>query len=173
MLSFRKLFQSLVIMGFIVLPALQLGAEDAIRPSVPAVSFVVEAFNSGNTSGIENYVAEDVVFRSLGSPGENAEGVAGFANWISTLCTAMPDIEMQVYNEVVGTDMVAIRWTAEGMHQGDVPGMPASGNKIYLRGMSLAHLTDGKIDAWWHVYDNLTFMVQTGILPSPWSGLDH
>jgi steroid delta-isomerase-like uncharacterized protein len=57
-------------------------------------------------------------------------------------------------------DKVVIRWTANGTHQGELMGIPASGNQTTWSGMTIYRFADGKIVESWWAYDALGMMQQ-------------
>ena len=46
-------------------------------------------------------------------------------------------------------------------------GMPASGNKIEIMGISLFRIADGKVAEEWEGFDTLKMMQQIGAIPVP------
>lgn len=64
-------------------------------------------------------------------------------------------------------DLVAVRWTGEGEHVGELNGMPATGRKVEdISAISIHRLRDGKIAETWEVWDTLGFLQQLGAIPA-------
>ncbi len=63
--------------------------------------------------------------------------------------------------------MVTKRWTAKGTHKGEFMGVPASGNRIDVNGISINRIQDGKLAETWGVMDTFTLMSQIGAVPAP------
>ena len=65
---------------------------------------------------------------------------------------AFPDLRVQVEETTGEGEVVVVRWTAQTTHQGDLPGMPASGRRIAFRGLTWIRYRDGKMlegfDCW-------------------------
>jgi predicted ester cyclase len=53
-------------------------------------------------------------------------------------------------------DEVAIAWTWDATHQGDVPGFPATGKHLAMSGLTVYPVKDGRITGHWQVADRLT-----------------
>ena len=52
-----------------------------------------------------------------------------------------------------------------GTHTGEFAGIPATGNKIILKGVSVARIVDEKISEELDYMDDLGFMQQLGVIP--------
>ena len=63
-------------------------------------------------------------------------------------------------------DRVAVRWTGTGTHNGEINGIPATGNAIEVEALSVHRMQDGKIAETWTVWDTLGFMQQIGAVPA-------
>lgn len=60
-------------------------------------------------------------------------------------------------------DKVAGRITAYGKHEGDLFGIPATGKEIWVTGMAIWRIADGKIVEHWHETDQLGLLQQLGV----------
>ena len=58
---------------------------------------------------------------------------------------AFPDVRIDVIDLVAEGDVVASRWVMTGTHKSEYMGVPASGNRVKVSGMSFDRLVDGKI----------------------------
>ena len=76
-----------------------------------------EAFNQGNLDVLDELVAQDVVDHDP-TPGQ-ASGREGIKQFVSTLRTAFPDLQLAVENMVAEGDYVAFNYTINGTHQGE------------------------------------------------------
>jgi len=78
--------------------------------------------------------------------------VAEFFAARSILLDAFPDLQVSVEGILAEGDQVAVRWSAEGTHRGQLLGISATGQPVTLRGMTWLRLSDGRIvegwDAW-------------------------
>ena len=63
---------------------------------------------------------------------------------------AFPDLRMSVQQIVAEGDKVAVLWTFQGTHTGSgYEGLPATGTKVDLRGMTIWRIVDGRIVEEW------------------------
>jgi len=67
-------------------------------------------------------------------------------------------------------DKVATRWTMTGTHQGELMGIPPTGVRITVTGISMSRFADGKLAEGWNSYDILGMMQQLGVIPLPGEG---
>ena len=79
---------------------------------------------------------------------------------------AFPDIVIEPRKFIAEGDLVAIYWTARGTNTGTGNGLPATGKKMELGGITIWRIVDGKIKEEWSAFDQLPMMQQLGLLPS-------
>ena len=58
---------------------------------------------------------------------------------------AIPDIKIAITNRVAHGSQVSAEWVATGTHNGDLPGMPATGRPFTLRGVTVTIREQDKI----------------------------
>lgn len=80
---------------------------------------------------------------------------------------AMPDMKVRVNQILAERDLVAVYWTATGTNTQPGMGIPATGKKISVNGMTIFRFKAGKICEEWSVWDMLSVMRQAGIMSSP------
>jgi predicted ester cyclase len=64
-------------------------------------------------------------------------------------------------------DKVAVRYTIEGTHEGDLFGVPPTGQRVSIESFTVERVSDGKIREHWRVTDTLDMMQQLGTIPTP------
>jgi len=80
---------------------------------------------------------------------------------------AMPDYNVSIDDLIAEGDRVAARFTMRGTHTGaDFLGLPASGRKINVTGISIFRIADGKIAEHWANEDALGLLQQLGAMPA-------
>ena len=79
---------------------------------------------------------------------------------------ALPDLLMTVEDLIAEGDKVVTRWTARGTHQGELMGIPPSGNRVEVTGISVDRIEGGKFVEGWANYDALGMMQQIGAVPT-------
>jgi len=66
---------------------------------------------------------------------------------------------------VAENDLVTVVWTGTGTNTGQGNGLPATGKKVELRGITVWSIVDGKIHEEWSAFDQLRMMQQLGLIP--------
>jgi steroid delta-isomerase-like uncharacterized protein len=120
-----------------------------------------DAFSTGDTSAVEELIAADAVAHDPAQP-EEARGPEGFKQTIELYRTAFPDLTFTIDEIFCDGDLVCTRWSTTGTHDGDLMGIPATGNHITSSGISIDRVVDGKVVENWVQWDNLGLMQQVG-----------
>ncbi len=79
---------------------------------------------------------------------------------------AYPDTHFAVEDQVAEGDKVATRWTAVGTQQGELMGIPATGKKVTVTGMTINRIVNGMIMESWNNFDALGQLQQLGVVPA-------
>jgi steroid delta-isomerase-like uncharacterized protein len=79
--------------------------------------------------------------------------------------TAMPDMQIAVNHMVAEGDLVAVHWTAWGTNTQPGMGLPATGKRIKVSGMTIFRFKAGKISEEWSAWDMLSVLQQAGLFP--------
>jgi len=80
---------------------------------------------------------------------------------------AFPDINVTIEDLIVEGDKVVVRFIGRGTHQGDLGGIPATGNKTEAGAIEIFRIEDGKIVEAWEISDRLGLMMQLGMELKP------
>ena len=82
--------------------------------------------------------------------------------------TAMPDMQIAVNHMLAEGDMVAVHWTAWGTNTQPGMGLPATGKKIRISGITIFRFKAGKISEEWSAWNMLSVLKQAGLFsPKP------
>ena len=100
-----------------------------------------------------NYVSHDPTRPDLESP-------EAIEQMIAPIFEAFPDIMWTVNDRFVSDDRIAVRWSATGTHKKDFMGIPATGKKIVITGLSVHRFEGTKIVETWDYADYLGLMQQ-------------
>jgi steroid delta-isomerase-like uncharacterized protein len=79
---------------------------------------------------------------------------------------AFPDVAIVPEKLIAEDDLVTIYWIASGTNTGTGNGLPATGKKAELPGITIWRIVDGKIKEEWSAFDQLSMMQQLGLLPA-------
>jgi len=79
---------------------------------------------------------------------------------------AFPDVVIVPEKLIAEGDLVTIYWIARGTNTGTGNGLPATGKKAELAGITIWRIVDNKIKEEWSAFDQLSMMQQLGLLPA-------
>jgi steroid delta-isomerase-like uncharacterized protein len=99
-------------------------------------------------------------------PGQ-APGLAGAKHKWTSYLTAVPDLRATVEDMVAEGDKLAVRWTVQGTHRGELLGIPATDKPVRFSGISIYRLAVGKIAEQWEQWDRLPLLRQFGVVAAP------
>lgn len=129
-----------------------------------AMQKVYDAFASGNTDSLGNYVAENCVEHTP-MEGTNPQGLQGLKDMIAMQRSAFPDMKCTVISMVAEGDMVATHFNMKGTNTGAMGKMPASGKAIDINGVDLVKFENGKAVEHWGYMEEGKMMKQMGMIP--------
>ena len=125
--------------------------------------FIDEAFVKGNPDALDDLVSEDFTPRTWPSVDP---GVEGLKRTVTRMASGLSDVRFDVEDMIAEGDRVAVRLTANAVHEGDFMGVPAAGKGYTISEIHIFRLADGKIAEHWHVADMLGMMRQLGAIPA-------
>jgi len=121
-----------------------------------------ELLSRGRFELAEQLYAKDFVNHGIHRNASLEEDQAALKGWHQ----AFPDISIVPEKLIAEGDLVAIYWIARGTNTGTGNGLPATGKKGELAGITIWRIVDGKIKEEWSAFDQLSMMQQLGLLPT-------
>jgi len=122
-------------------------------------------WNRGDFGAIDELLAPDFVAHYPGFPTTDR---ASYKEWAEMEFRVFEDIRCTIDDLVAEEDRVALRWTWQGTHSGgDYLGIPPTGKRVTMSGMTFFRMKDGKIVEEWGVSDELGKLRLLGAAPSP------
>jgi steroid delta-isomerase-like uncharacterized protein len=121
-----------------------------------------ELLSKGRFELAEQLYAKDFVNHGIRRDISLEEDQAALKGWHQ----AFPDISIVPEKLIAEGDLVAIYWIARGTNTGTGNGLPATGKKGELAGITIWRIVDGKIKEEWSAFDQLSMMQQLGLLPT-------
>ena len=125
-----------------------------------------ELFSQGDLRVADDVFAADYVGHDPAMP-QPIRGPTEFKRFVTMYRTAFPDLVLTVEDQLAEGDRVVTRFTARGTNRGPLMGIPPTGRKVTITGISIDRMVDGKSAESWTNYDLLGMMQQLGILPGP------
>jgi steroid delta-isomerase-like uncharacterized protein len=126
----------------------------------------LDVFEQGNIDLLDELLAPDYVNRTPATP-DLPTGPEGVKGVVSMFRSAMPDLRVVVEDMIAEGDKVATRYTLEGTHEGELFGVPPTGQRLSIKSMTVERVSEGQIREHWRVTDNLDMMQQLGVVPEP------
>src|SRR4029453_9491632 len=121
-----------------------------------------EILSAGRYELAEQLYAKDFVNHGIRSNSSFEEDQAALKGWDA----AFPDVVIVPEKLIAEDDLVTIYWIARGTNTGTGNGLPATGKKAELAGITIWRIVDGKIKEEWSAFDQLSMMQQLGLLPN-------
>jgi steroid delta-isomerase-like uncharacterized protein len=129
-----------------------------------AMKRLYELISAGDIDGFGELLAEDFVEHEE-MPGlePSKEGVKQLFHMYRA---AFPDLRMEPQDVLVSGDKAVARVRANGTHQGEFLGMPATGKSVDVQLIDVTRFgDDGLAREHWGVFDALALMQQLGAIP--------
>ena len=123
-------------------------------------------WEEGNIDLVDELLAPDYTNHTPASPNQptGPEGVKGV---VAMFRSAIPDLRVVVQDMIAEGDKVAVRYTLEGTHEGELFGVPPTGQRLSIKSISVERVSAGKIREHWRITDSLDMMQQLGVIPAP------
>lgn len=119
-----------------------------------------EILSQGHLELAEQLYAKDFINHGLNRDATLQEDQAALKGWHQ----AFSDIAILPDKLIAEGDLVAIHWVARGTNTGTGNGLPATGKKAEIAGITIWRIVDGKIKEEWSAFDQLSMMKQLGLL---------
>lgn len=128
-----------------------------------------EAFNTGDTTVLDELVSPDLVEHQFQRPGAPAPrvGPAGIAAIVRELHRGATDFHLAIEDATVVGDTVWVRMRATGTDTGGSLGHAATGRSFEITVIDVARYADGQMVEHWGVPDRFGLLEQLGLLPQP------
>lgn len=125
----------------------------------------LEILNEGKFGLIDEIYAADYV-ENTPQPGVPPTR-EGFKQTAIALKTAFPDLHYVIEDAIVSGDKVIHRLTVSGTMKGEFAGMPATGKHATWTEIHIGRVANGRLTEHWGLVDQLSMLVQLGIVPAP------
>jgi steroid delta-isomerase-like uncharacterized protein len=124
-----------------------------------------EEIDKGNLAAMDELVTEDYVDHSPPPFPDLGSGREGLKKAFAIFWEATPGYH-RIEDQIAEGDKVVTRLTAYGTHEGDLPGIPRTGNKLEMTATVIHRIEGGKLAEKWSDKDVLGFLQQLGVIPS-------
>jgi steroid delta-isomerase-like uncharacterized protein len=107
----------------------------------------------------------DVVYEDV-TMGVVSRGLAELRAFGEGFFSGFPDVTFELRFSAANGASGAAEWIMRGTHTGDLPGMPATGKRIEVRGASVFEFVGDRIRRCSDYWDMATFLKQLGLMPA-------
>jgi steroid delta-isomerase-like uncharacterized protein len=119
----------------------------------------VAAFNRGDIDAYLASYSPDVVIHGLPAPLPPTRD--GHRLFVEALRIGLPDVIASIHQIVLRDDLVALRMTYTGTHEGVLRGVPATGRRLEWEGMTFRRYgADGLTVERWLLGDTMSLIAQ-------------
>ena len=121
-----------------------------------------EILSRGRLELAQQFYAKDFVNHGIHRDASLEEDQAALKGWHQ----AFSDVAIVPEKLIAEGDLVVVYWIARGTNTGTGNGLPATGKKAELAGITIWRIVDGRIKEEWSAFDQLSMMQQLGLLPT-------
>lgn len=130
-----------------------------------------DLFEQGRFDEVLAYVSDDVEVVPFYAPGLVFQGKDGFREFMAGHKNALPDIRMQIDNQIATDGAVINECTATGTHTGPLVSpageIPPTGRPVTLHLCEIWQIRDSKVTSLHNYQDSGDLMRQLGLMPEP------
>jgi predicted ester cyclase len=95
------------------------------------------------------------------------KGPDSFRQLLSIFDTAFPGHRVTVEQIVAEGEYVCVLHTHIATHTGPFMGLPGTGKQVRVEGLELYRLRNGRIVEFWRKDDDVSLLIQLGMMPAP------
>jgi steroid delta-isomerase-like uncharacterized protein len=141
------------------------GKADQVETNIKMYSHVWdEIINKGKLDMFnDSNFTKDVVMHA--SP-TDVVGIDSARSYYANYLTGFSNITFTIKDVFGQGDKLVKHWNFAGTHTGVFFGIPATGKKVSLDGVTLVRMSNGKIAEERDFFDNYDFMIQLGLIPA-------
>jgi steroid delta-isomerase-like uncharacterized protein len=122
--------------------------------------------DKGNIDAMDELVVEDYINHDPPPFPGLAEGREGLKQAFEMFWRATPGHHL-IEDQIAEGDKVVTRLRGIGKHEGELAGIPPSGNDLDVKAVAIHRIEDGKIVEHWSAVDTATNLQQLGVIQLP------
>ena len=124
-----------------------------------------EVWNQRNLEVAKELIAPSHAVQ-LFDAADSGVGPEAYARNVVQFVRAFPDLKFKVMDMVAEDEKVVALWNISGTHRGEFRGIPRTGKKVSVDGITISQLADGKIMDSYVSLDLWSMMQQLDALPA-------
>ncbi len=137
---------------------------DVEQANLRAVTDVLQYWNRQDIEGVLAYYDESITWLNIAME-ETYRGKGEVRVFLRKLFAAFPDLNFEVTYKLARGDNVAEQWCIRGTHLGTFMGIPATGRRVEIQGMSMAELREAKFVSDHFYFDALGVLRDMALMP--------
>jgi len=122
-----------------------------------------EVWNQQKPAVLDQIIAKGAIDHDPANPSLPV-GPEGQKQLFTKYNAAFPDSRFTVDAIIAEGDLVAVRWSVRGTHQGILEGLAATKKQVNLTGTTTMRIVSGKIAEMWNNWDALGLLQQVGVV---------
>jgi steroid delta-isomerase-like uncharacterized protein len=129
-----------------------------------SVSNVLQYWNRQDIEGVLAYYDDSITWLNIAME-ETYRGKGEVRVFLRRLFAAFPDLNFEVTYKIARGDNVAEQWVIRGTHLGTFMGIPPTGRRVEIKGMSMAELRNAKFVSDHFYFDALGVLRDMALMP--------
>jgi predicted ester cyclase len=125
-----------------------------------------QEIDAGNIDALDELVAEDYQDHSPPPFPGFGEGREGLKEAFRVFWEATPGTHT-IEDQIAEGDKVVTRLTARGVQEGDLPGIPRTGNQMEMTAVVIHRIENGRLAEKWSEKDLLRLLQELDVVPTP------
>jgi predicted ester cyclase len=133
--------------------------------NVATVQQAIERLNSGDLDGYMSMYSPAARF--VGYPVEVPPTFDGIRAFYGDLLRAIENLSIEAIDIFPAGQRVVVRYLLGGDHTGELLGAPPTAHQLAVEGLTILYFDEGKVVHRVNRLDDLAFLNQIGIIPTP------
>ena len=123
-----------------------------------------EGWNERKYDIFDEFFSADFVNIDPGSPEVN--NLEQYKQWVAMIHNGFSDHHVTIQDLIAEGDKVVKQWSLKATHDGELMEIPPTNKQVSESGITIYRIVDGKVKECVWGYDNYSFFVQLGVIPS-------
>jgi len=124
-----------------------------------------EAWNKRKLEALNELVSPSHALHGPNFSGSSI-GPEAYKLQVAQFVRAFPDLRWEIEETISEKDKVVVIWTFTGTHKGEYRGVAPTNKKVTVDGITVHHITDGKIMDSYAIWDTWGMMKEFGVVPA-------
>jgi steroid delta-isomerase-like uncharacterized protein len=122
-----------------------------VQQNEAALMRAVQAWNAGDVDSYMELYADNIKLHAGTYDFPDKKAVEGM---YKEFHAATSDLRLDIHETFGDGDRLAVRYTVNGIHTGELMGIPPTGREISMTGITIMHFEDGRVVERWDSDDS-------------------